>query len=156
MKTLDAIDRRILALLQQQGRMPNVELARHVHLSPTPCLERVRRLERAGVIRGYGARLDANALGAGFVTFVTVTLERTTTDVFDRFADKVRRLDEVAECHMVGGGFDYILKVRTRDMASFRRFLGEKLSTLPEVAQTHSYFVMEAIKDDAPLPVPSD
>jgi Lrp/AsnC family leucine-responsive transcriptional regulator len=154
MKPLDAIDRRILTTLQAEGRLANVELAKRVHLSPTPCLERVRRLERDGYILGYRAELDAHRLGCGFVTFVTVSLERTTENVLEKFARRVSVLDEIVECHMVGGGFDYLLKIRTESMAAFRAFLGEKLSTLPEVAQTHSYFVMEQVKDKKTLPVP--
>jgi len=155
MRELDLIDRRILHILQENGRISNVDLAARINLSPTPCLERVRRLERGGFIRGYGARLDAGKLGAGFVTFITVNLDRTTTDVFDRFAARVRAMPEIAECHMVGGGFDYLLKIRTADMAAFRRFLGDHLSSLGEVSQTHSYFVMEEVKSAAPLPIPA-
>lgn len=153
MKPLDAVDKRILTILQREGRIPNVELAKRVHLSPTPCLERVRRLERDGYIRGYRAELDPHRLKCGFVTFVTVSLERTIEDVLEKFARRVNVLEEIAECHMVGGGFDYLLKIRTESMSAYRRFMGEKLSTLPEVAQTHSYFVMEEVKNDTRLPV---
>ena len=152
MRQLDRIDRQILDILQSDGRLSNVDLSKRINLSPTPCLERVRRLERDGFIKGYAARLDPDKLGAGFVTFVTVNLDRTTTDVFERFSAKVKQIPEIAECHMVGGGFDYLLKIRTEDMAGFRRFLGESLSTLPEVGQTHSYFVMEEVKAGDNLP----
>lgn len=153
-KPLDRIDRKILSSLQAEGRLSNVELARQVGLSPTPCLERVRRLERDGYIRGYGARLDAEKLDAGMLVFVQVTLERTTPDIFDRFAEAVQRLEEVAECHMVAGGFDYLLKVRVKDMAAYRRFLGEGLTALASVRETHTYVVMEAVKDGREIPVP--
>jgi Lrp/AsnC family leucine-responsive transcriptional regulator len=146
MRELDRLDRQILDILQSNGRLSNVDLSKQINLSPTPCLERVRRLERDGYITGYAANLDLAKLGAGFVTFVTVNLDRTSTDVFERFAAKIKEIQEISECHMVGGGFDYLLKIRTADMADFRRFLGESLSTLPEVAQTHSYFVMEEVK----------
>ena len=155
MRKLDPLDRQILKILQEDGRISNVDLAARIHLSPTPCLERVRRLERDGFILGYSARLDADKLEAGFVTFITVNLDRTTRDVFDRFAARVRAMPEIAECHMVGGGFDYLLKIRTANMAAFRRFLGEKLSTLGDVSQTHSYFVREEVKASAPLPIPA-
>lgn len=155
-KDLDRIDRRILRILQGDGRLSNVELARQVGLSPTPCLERVRRLERDGYILGYGARLDAGKLEAGMLVFVQVTLERTTPDVFDRFAEAVQRLEEVAECHMVAGGYDYLLKVRVKDMAAFRRFLGEGLTSLESVRETHTYVVMEAVKDGREIPVPQE
>jgi Lrp/AsnC family leucine-responsive transcriptional regulator len=153
-KDLDRIDRKILRSLQADGRISNVELARRVGLSPTPCLERVRRLEREGYILGYGARLDAAKLEAGMLVFVQVTLERTTPDVFDRFAAAVQRLEEVAECHMVAGGYDYLLKVRVKDMAAFRRFLGEGLTALDSVRETHTYVVMEAVKDGREIAVP--
>ena len=142
---LDRTDRRLLALLQRDGRLPVAELARRVHLSPTPCLERVRRLEREGFIRGYSADLDPARLGAGLIAFVEVQLDRTTPDVFNRFRDGVIGLDPVQECHMVAGGFDYLLKVRTGDMAAYRRFL-EELAALAGVHQTHTYVVMEEVK----------
>lgn len=153
MKDLDKIDRKILAILQEDGRISNVELSGKIHLSPTPCLERVRRLEKRGFIKGYRAELSAEKLKAGFVTFITVNLDRTTTDVFEQFAAQVKMMDEIVECHMVGGGFDYLLKIRTESMEAFRRFLGEQLSRLPEVSQTHSYFVMEEVKDNRTLKV---
>ena len=143
--TLDRTDRRLLALLQRDGRLSIAELARQVHLSPTPCLERVRRLERDGYIRGYAADLDPARLGAGLIAFVEVQLDRTTPDVFNRFRDGVIGLDPVQECHMVAGGFDYLLKVRSGDMGAYRRFL-EDLAALPGVQQTHTYVVMEEVK----------
>lgn len=145
MKPLDRIDRKILRTLQSSGRISNVDLASNVNLSPTPCLERVRRLEKDGYILGYRAKLNARLLDQGFTAFVTVNLERTNRDVFREFADKVRSMPEIVDCHMVGGGFDYLLKVRTSDMDSFRQFLGETLSTLDVVSQTRTYFVMEEI-----------
>ncbi len=153
MKPLDRIDRRILSVLQRIGRITNAELARRVHLSATPCLERVRRLEREGYIQGYRAKLDPERLGAELLVFVQVTLDRTTPDVFDRFREEVVGLAEVQDCHMVAGGFDYLLKIRARDMAAFRQFLGDSLAALPGVLQTHSYVAMETVKEDAPLPL---
>ncbi len=151
---LDRIDRRILALLQDEGRMSNVDLARRVNLSPTPCLERVRRLERQGYIAGYAALLDPAKLSLGLTVFVQVTLDRTTTDVFDRFKAAVRTLEPVSECHMIAGGFDYLLKVRAENMEAFRRFLGEGINALPGVVSTSTYVVMEAVKEGPALPVP--
>lgn len=153
MRPLDKIDQNILDTLQKDGRISNVDLARRVNLSPTPCLDRVRRLEKEGYIKGYHAELCAEKLKASFVTFMTVSLNRTTNDVFARFAEHIAQLDEVVECHMVGGGFDYLLKIRTEDMAAFRKFMGEQLSQSPEVAQTHSYFVMEEVKENRALKV---
>jgi len=143
---LDRIDRRILKILQEDGRLPVSDIARQVHLSITPCLARVRRLEAAGFIRGYFAQLDPERLGLGLQAYVTVNLDRTTPDVFERFAQAMHRFDEVTECQMVGGGFDYLVKVRVRDMKMFRKFLGQCMTAECGVQQTHTYFVMEEIK----------
>ncbi|MFC7333276.1 Lrp/AsnC ligand binding domain-containing protein [Rhodocista pekingensis] len=151
---LDRIDLNILRILQQNGRIANVELARRVHLSPTPCLERVRRLERDGYIQGYMALLDPDRLDRGLLAFVEVRLERTSGDVFRIFAEAVSKLEEILECHMVAGGFDYLIKVRVADMAAYRAFLGDKLSIIPGVAQTHTYMVMEEVKATHAIPVP--
>ncbi|HUO95126.1 MAG TPA: Lrp/AsnC ligand binding domain-containing protein [Steroidobacteraceae bacterium] len=150
--SLDRIDRRLLALLQADGRLSVAELGRRVHLSPTPCFERVRRLEREGYIRGYAADLDPAKLGAGLIAFVEVQLDRTTPDVFNRFRDGVIGLEPVQECHMVAGGFDYLLKVRTGDMGAYRRFL-EELAALAGVEQTHTYVVMEEVKSTRAIPI---
>lgn len=145
-RTLDRIDRHILRQLQANGRITNVDLARAVNLSPTPCLERVRRLEAEGYILEYVAHLSPEKLGASVISFVQVLLDRTTPDVFERFKEEVSRFPEVLECHMVAGGFDYLLKVRTRDMADYRTFLGERLARIPGISQTHTYVVMEEVK----------
>jgi Lrp/AsnC family leucine-responsive transcriptional regulator len=142
----------LLRLLQADGRLSIAELARQVHLSATPCLERVRRLERDGYIRGYVADLDPALLGAALIAFVQIQLDRTTPDVFNRFKEGVVRLDPVQECHMVAGGFDYLLKVRIADMAAYRRFL-EDLAALPGIEQTHTYVVMEEVKSSRFLPI---
>ena len=152
---MDKIDRTILTLLQENGRLTNVELARRINLSPTPCLERVRRLERDGFIQGYGARLNAAKLDLGLAVFVQVTLDRTTTDVFDTFQAAVADIDAIVECHMVAGGFDYLLKVRVADMEAFRGFLGEVINNLPGISSTTTYVVMEAVKEGERLPVPA-
>jgi Lrp/AsnC family transcriptional regulator, leucine-responsive regulatory protein len=152
MKTLDRTDRKLLRLLQDDGRLSVAELARQVHLSATPCLERIRRLEREGYIRGYAADLDPALLGAALIAFVEVQLDRTTPDVFNRFRDGVIGLEPVQECHMVAGGFDYLLKVRTADMAAYRRFL-EDLAALPGVQQTHTYVVMEEVKSSRAITI---
>lgn len=115
-------------------------------MSITPCLARVRRLEGAGFIRGYYAHLDPERVGLGLQAYVTVSLDRTTPDMFERFREAIHGFDEIVECQMVGGGFDYLVKVRVRDMAAFRRFLGECMTAERGVRQTHTYFVMEDIK----------
>jgi Lrp/AsnC family transcriptional regulator, leucine-responsive regulatory protein len=153
-RPLDRIDRRILSRLQHDGRTSVSQLAREVHLSVTPTLERVRKLEAAGYIDGYFARLSARKLGLGLVAYVEVLLDRTTRDAFERFKAAMQAYDEVMECHMVAGGFDYLLKVRVKDMEGYRSFLGDRIASLPGVQQTHTYFVMEEVKSTHAIVVP--
>jgi Lrp/AsnC family leucine-responsive transcriptional regulator len=153
MSDIDKIDRKILAVLQADGRIANVELAEKVGLSPTSIGERLKRLQRDGYIEGYGARLNPQMLGLGLLVFVEVLLDKTTPDVFERFARAVRLAPEVLECHMVAGGFDYLVKARVADLSAYRRFLGESLLALPGVRESRTYAVMEEVKRDAPLPV---
>ena len=150
---MDQIDRAILAELQASGRLPMVELARRVNLTKTPCTERVKRLERSGVIAGYRAVLDPVALDAAHVAFVQVLLSSTTADALRRFNAAVREIAEVQSCHMIAGDFDYLLKVRSRDIHDYRAVLGDCISLLPHVQQTHTYVVMEDVKDEATLPL---
>jgi Lrp/AsnC family transcriptional regulator, leucine-responsive regulatory protein len=135
---LDRIDRRLLVRLQQDGRTAVAQLAREVHLTVTPTLERVRRLEASGYIEGYFARLNPSRLGLGLLAYVEVSLDRTTPDAFERFKQVMLAHDEVMECHMVAGGFDYLLKVRVTDMESYRRFLGDRIAAVRGVQQTHT------------------
>jgi Lrp/AsnC family leucine-responsive transcriptional regulator len=153
MADIDKIDRRILAILQGDGRIANVELAERIGLSPTSIGERLKRLQREGFIEGYGARLNPHRLGLGLLVFVEVLLDKTTPDIFERFARAVQNAPEVLECHMVAGGFDYLVKARLSDMTAYRKFLGERLLALPGVKETRTYAVMEEVKRDAPLPV---
>lgn len=150
MRTLDRIDIAILNELQKEGRVSNVELSKRVNLSPSPCLERVKRLEEEGYIEGYSAKLNASKLGQSMSAFIQVTLDRTTGDVFDNFKDRLVDIPEVAECHMVAGGFDYLVKLRVSNMELYRDVLG-RLVDLPGVAQTHTYMVIEEVKADEGL-----
>ena len=152
---LDRIDQKILSALQKDGRLSNVALAKAVNLSATPCLERVRRLERDGFIESYHAKLNAKKMKADFLTFMTVSLDKTNETVFQEFKAAIADIDEIVECHMVGGGFDYLLKVRTESMADFRELMGEKLSGISSIASTSSYFVMEEIKNTRFYKIPS-
>jgi Lrp/AsnC family leucine-responsive transcriptional regulator len=153
MTALDRTDRRILALLQAEGRISTVELSERIGLSPTSTSERFKRLQREGVVQGFRAILDPQRLGLELLVFVEVSLDKTTPDAFQRFAEAVRRAPEVLECHMVAGGFDYLVKTRVADMAAYRRFLGEILLALPGVKETRTYAVMEEVKSDGVLPV---
>jgi Lrp/AsnC family leucine-responsive transcriptional regulator len=155
---LDRIDRQLLMALQQDARTSVAELARRVHLTSTPCQLRLDRLEREGYIESFGARVNADRVGFTLLAYIAVTLDRVTPDIFERFREAVQDVDEIEECHMTAGGFDYLLKIRSRSMGDFRRFLGNRLITLPGLQQTHSYFVMEVVKTRADLnllPVPA-
>ena len=143
---LDRIDRRILSILQEDGRIANLKLAEAVALSPTAVLARVQRLTRDGFILGYEARLNPLKLGAGMLVFVEVLLDRTTPNVFDQFKAAVQVHPEIMECHMVAGGFDYLLKTRSADMNAYRVFAGNVLWQLPGVRETRTYAVMEEVK----------
>ena len=151
---LDRIDRNIIRLLQQNARMPHTELARKVGLSTTPCKERVRRLERDGVIQRYQAVLNPAALDRGLVVFVQIRLNRTSQDIFEEFTERAVDLPEIQECYLVSGTFDYLLKARVADMNAYRTLLGETLLTLPGVLESTSYVVMEQVSESLMLPVP--
>ena len=143
---LDRIDRKILSILQEDGRIANLKLAEAVALSPTAVLARVQRLTREGYILGYEARLNPMKLGAGMLVFVEVLLDRTTPNVFDQFKAAVQVHPEIMECHLVAGGFDYLLKTRAADMNAYRVFAGNVLWQLPGVRETRTYAVMEEVK----------
>ena len=151
---LDAIDRKILRVLQADGRLPNLKLAEAVGLSPTAVLARVQRLTRDRFILGYEARLNPLKLGAGMLVFVEVLLDRTSPNVFDQFKAAVQVRPEIQECHMVAGGFDYLLKLRVADMNAYRQFAGVVLWQLPGVRETRTYAVMEEVKNSAALHIP--
>ncbi len=150
---LDRIDLKILRVLQKDGRISNLKLAETVHLSPTAVLERVKRLTRDGYILGYEARLDPARLGAGLMVFVEVMLDRTVSDVMDAFKAAVQVRPEILECHLVAGGFDYLLKTRVADMAAYRDLLASVIWSLPGVRETRTYTVMEEVKNTTLLPV---
>ena len=151
---LDRIDRNIVRLLQHNARMAHTELARRVGLSTTPCKERVRRLEREGVIQHYQAVLDPAALDRALVVFVQIRLNRTSQDIFEQFTAAALDLPEVQECYLVSGNFDYLIKARVADMNAYRDLLGETLLTLPGVQESTSYVVMEQGKESLMLPAP--
>lgn len=153
MHDIDKIDRRILNILQADGRITNLELSDRIGLSPTATSERLRRLLKDGYVSGFGARLDPHKLGFGLLVFIEVMLDKTTAEVFDKFAAAIKQAPAVLECHMVAGGFDYLVKTRFADMNAYRNFLGQVLWTLPGVKETRTYAVMEEIKNDGPLPL---
>ncbi|PTD96885.1 winged helix-turn-helix transcriptional regulator [Pseudothauera lacus] len=153
MRDLDRIDRKILDLLQKNARMAMTELADKVGLSASPCTERVRRLERDGVITGYHAHVNPHALGRSLLVFVEIKLSAKSGEVFERVKNEMRFVPEVMECHLVSGDFDYLVKARIAEMSEYRRLLGNILLKLPAAAESRSYVVMEEIKETLYLPV---
>ena len=152
-RELDKIDQHILRILQEEGRISFTELGERVGLSTTPCTERVRRLERDGVITGYHARLDPQQVGAGLLVFVEISLAYKSGDIFEGFRNAALRLPNVLECHLVSGDFDYLIKARISEMASYRKLLGSTLLTMPNVRDSKSYIVMEEVKETLSLPI---
>ena len=152
-RPIDRIDLKILKKLQRHARITHTALANEVGLSVTPCKERVKALEAAGVIQGYHAKVNPAHLELGLLVFVEITLTRTSTDIFDAFRQAVIDLPQVLECHLVSGNFDYLVKARVADMAAYRQLLGETLLTLPGVSDSRTYVVMEEVKEDTPLPL---
>jgi Lrp/AsnC family transcriptional regulator, leucine-responsive regulatory protein len=150
---LDVIDKSILREIQRDGRLSIVELAERVNLSKSPCLKRLRRLEKDGYIKGYNAVLDAKKLSYGHLVFVQVTLANTTRQKLEEFNRAVQNVPQILSCHMMSGGYDYLLKIRTRDMDEYRIFLGDVLSALPSVGQTSTFAVMEEVKDTMHVPI---
>ncbi|AMN45894.1 ArsR family transcriptional regulator [Steroidobacter denitrificans] len=152
-RALDRVDRQLLALLQKDGRLTVAELARTVNLTLTPCIERVRRLERDGYIEGYFARLSPRHLGQPLLAFTEVTLDHAAPDVIQAFREAVQQVEEISECHLVAGGFDFLLKARVRDMDDYRRVLGDHIAGVPGVRHTQTYFVLEEVKSTHALPI---
>lgn len=153
MPNLDEIDRRLLAELQDEGRMTNVELANRVGLTAPPCLRRVRALEDAGVIRGYHAELDPSQLGFAICVFALVSLRSQAEESLRQFEDHVRALPEVRECHMLNGEIDFILKIVSRDLQSFQEFLTSKLTPAPNVASVKTSLTIRTAKQLPGVPV---
>ncbi len=145
---IDAFDARIIAALVEDGRMSVTDLAARVGLSRSPCQARLKRLVDEGFIRGFRAVLDPAKLGLEHIAFTEVKLTETTEAALTAFNKAVLKIREVEACHMIAGSFDYLLKVRTRDIRRYREVLGEKISSLPHVASTSTYVVMEPVKDD--------
>ena len=152
-RELDRIDRKILRQLQSDARLSITELAERVGLSATPCAERVRHLEREGIIQGYHARLDPHALGQSLLVFVELKLAQKSGPIFDEFRRKVVKLPNVLDCHLVSGDFDYLIKARIPGMSDYRKMLGDMLLALPAARESRSYIVMEEVKESLALTI---
>ena len=150
---IDRTDRKILEILQRQGRISMTELAEQIGLSTSPCTERVKRMEREGVITGYHARLSPVALGKTLLVFIEIKLASKSDEVFEKVRKELLHVADVQECHLVSGGFDYLVKARLGGMSEYRRLLGDVLKKLPVEAESHSYIVMEEIKETMALVV---
>lgn len=154
MVELDFIDHKLLDALQHDGRIAITDLSKRVNLSATPCTLRLRKLEQAGVIQGYRAHISPASIGMSLLVFVTVKLRATDEATLRGFNAAVKPVKQILECHMTGGGFDYLLKLRVKDMVEYRQILGGVLGELPMVEGTHSYFVMEEVKETTVIPIP--
>jgi Lrp/AsnC family leucine-responsive transcriptional regulator len=150
---MDAIDRQMLAILQRDGRIANAALADQLHLSPSPCLRRLRALEREGVIAGYRAELDRVKLGLGLTVFVEVKVDRHSDRTAEAISKALRAAPEVVAAHIVSGSADFLLEVVVADLAAYERLLFDTLLQLPNVADVRSNFALRAVKARAPLPV---
>lgn len=153
MSDLDRVDRKLLGLLQEDGRRTVLDLAQRVGLSPTGASQRIKRLFNEGFIRAVRAVLDPAKIGRGTLVFIEVRLDHTAPHVFDRFAEAVAKAPEIIECHMVIGGFDYLVKARIADMTTFQDFLQRVILPLPGVRETHSFASIGDVKPDALLPL---
>ena len=147
MQTLDNIDENILRILQNDGRISIVNLAERVGLTKTPCLTRLRRLEKTGYIDGYQARINPHKVDQSYLVYVQIKLENTTSQTLRNFNQAAKATPDIMSCHMLSGGYDYLLKIRTRDMASYRELLGDVIASLPGVLTTASFPVMEEVMD---------
>jgi Lrp/AsnC family transcriptional regulator, leucine-responsive regulatory protein len=152
-KELDRLDLKILDILQSNARIPITELSERVGLSVTPCSERVKNLEKEGVILGYHARLDPQAIDLGLLVFVELNLSAKSAAIFGKFKQEILKLPSVLECHLVSGNFDYLIKARIAKMSDYRSLLGDILLTLPGAQESRSYIVMEEVKESFALPL---
>lgn len=151
---LDKTDRKILDILQQNGKITNAELAQRIGLSPAPTLERVKKLEKAGVIKSYHAKLDNSKIGLGVNTFVMVSLKGHNKDNIDRFIASIEDIDEVIECHHLTGTSDFILKIIAEDIPSYQKLMLEKVSNIEVVDNLQSMIILSTFKDSKKVPIP--
>ncbi len=152
---LDAIDLQILDTLQADAKLPNVELAARVHLSPSPCLARVRALEERGIIRRYATLLDPLAIGLSVSVFIQVSLEKQARKSLEIFESAIRQRPEVMECYLMSGDADYLLRVVVPDVQALERFILDKLTPIPGIASIRSSFALKQVKYETSLPLPA-
>lgn len=150
---IDKTDLKILKILQENGRITNLQLSQEIGLSPAPTLERVKKLERSGIIQSYHAEMNRDALGLGVQTFMQVTLMRHKSNAITNFVDQIMTIDEVVECYHVTGGSDYILRIYAKDMASYERLVMDKLSKIEEIAHMQTQVVLSTVKKTPTIPL---
>lgn len=152
-KPLDTVDTKILSELQRDSRLTNVELAHRVHLSPSPCLTRVRALEETGIIKRYVALLDARAVGLGVSVFINITLEKQAKAAIEAFESTVQRFPQIMECYLMTGDADYLLRVVVADVETLQHFIADELTRIPGVARIRSSFALKQVKFETALPI---
>jgi Lrp/AsnC family leucine-responsive transcriptional regulator len=150
---LDSVDKNIIEILQQEGRIANKELAERIGLTTTPTLERVRRLERDGVIEGYSAKVNKESVGRGFTAFVKVTLKVHQLNLLEEFTSAIQEIPEILACYHTTGDGDFLLQVVAKDTKDYEQLMRNKLTTLPDVERLHTSIVLNTIKDESPIPV---
>ena len=150
---IDSVDRNIIKVLQQEGRIANKELSERIGLTTTPTLERVRRLEREGVIEGYAAKVNKESVGRGFVAFVKVTLKVHQLNLLEEFTSAIQEIPEILACYHTTGDGDFLLQVVARDTKDYEQVMRNKLTTLPDVERLHTSIVLNTIKEQSPIPV---
>ncbi|MEM1407772.1 MAG: Lrp/AsnC family transcriptional regulator [Bacteroidota bacterium] len=154
MKALDSTDRKILDILQSNAKITNAQLAQEIGLSPAPTLERVKKLENAGVIKSYHAKLDAEVVGLGVNTFVMVSLKGHNKENIEKFIQSIDRIEEIIECHHVTGSSDFILKIISEDISSYQKLMLERVSNIDVVDNMQSMVILSTFKDSKVLPLP--
>lgn len=151
---IDQIDKQILEILQENAKITNAQLSKDINLSPAPTLERVKKLENAGYIKSYHARLDGQKLGLGVATFVSIKLNKHNKESNENFVKQIRAIDEIVECHYVTGSSDYVLKVVSKDIESYQSLIMNKISEISEVDNMQTMVILNTIKDSDSLPIP--
>lgn len=150
---LDKIDLKILKLLQENGRKTNVQLSNEIGLSPAPTLERVKKLETSGIIKSYHAVVEENAVALGIKAMIQVSLVRQKDNAISNFKKQINKIDEIVECYQVTGNYDYLLKVVVKDIPSFEKLIGEKLSKIPDIGQMQTNVILSEVKKSPVLPL---
>lgn len=154
--SLDSVDRKILAILQQDGRIPNNKLAEKVGLTTTPTLERVKRLEREGIIKGYSARVDEVAIGKSLVVFCSLRLAVHQMHTLDEVCDRINEMTEIQSCYHITGDSDFLLKIVVADMPAYEKFMHDKLTRLPGIERIYSNIVLSTKKENFHIPIDED